>query len=90
MSGQSKYRDMWANYCKDINGIIFVIDSADKLRFAVVQNELDELMKQTDIKNRPVPIVFFANKMDLPESVSPNELVDILELGNFTDRSWNI
>ncbi len=45
MSGQSKYRDMWANYCKDINGIIFVIDSADKLRFAVVQNELDELMK---------------------------------------------
>jgi ADP-ribosylation factor-like protein 6 len=33
MSGQNKYRDMWSDYCKNVDGIIFVIDSVDKLRF---------------------------------------------------------
>jgi len=29
MSGQSKYREMWQDYCKGVDGIIFVIDSAE-------------------------------------------------------------
>jgi len=32
MSGQSKYREMWNSYCKEIEGIIFLIDSSDTLR----------------------------------------------------------
>ena len=44
MSGQTRFREMWANYCKDVDGVIFVIDSADKLRFAIVSNELEALL----------------------------------------------
>jgi ADP-ribosylation factor-like protein 6 len=66
MSGQSRYRELWQNYTKNVDGIIFVIDSSDTLRFAVVESELKELLNQSDIKNKAQPILFFANKSDLP------------------------
>lgn len=32
MAGGSRYRNMWQNYYKDAEGVVFVIDSADALR----------------------------------------------------------
>ncbi len=32
------------------------------------------------ILKKKAPIVFFANKMDLPNSATPNKFVDLLEL----------
>lgn len=90
MSGQGKYRDMWAEYCKGIDGIIFVIDSADKLRFAVAKAELNDLLQLVDVKKKLAPILFFANKMDMPGSQGPNEFVELLELSKMTDRNWQI
>jgi len=40
MSGQSKYRSLWEQYYSDVEAIIWVIDSTDKIRAAVVQDEL--------------------------------------------------
>jgi hypothetical protein len=37
-------------YCADVDGIIFVIDSSDKLRLAIVQDELQTLMEENIIK----------------------------------------
>ncbi len=75
MSGQSKYRQLWEQYYDEsevtkvlfifIQAIIFVIDSADKLRIKVAKNELDNLLDHPSIKKRKIPILFFANKMDL-------------------------
>lgn len=36
----------------------------------VVKDELDILIKHPDIQNRRVPILFFANKIDCPDSLS--------------------
>lgn len=36
---------MWNNYCKSIEGIIFVVDSSDSLRVSVAANELDILLE---------------------------------------------
>lgn len=38
MSGDSKYRDLWVNYSAKIDGIIFVVDSADRMRLHVSQS----------------------------------------------------
>lgn len=38
MSGDSKYRDMWINYSAKIDGIIFVVDSSDRMRLHVSQS----------------------------------------------------
>lgn len=44
MSGQGRYRNLWEHYYKETHAIIFVIDSADKLRMAVAKDELDHLL----------------------------------------------
>lgn len=36
----------------------------------VVKDELDILVKHPDIQNRRIPILFFANKIDCPDSLS--------------------
>jgi ADP-ribosylation factor-like protein 6 len=44
MSGQSKYRSLWEQYYEESEAIIFVVDSADKLRIKVARNELENLL----------------------------------------------
>jgi len=44
MSGAAKYRSLWKECLDQVQGIIFVIDSADDMRFSVVQSELMELL----------------------------------------------
>lgn len=43
-------------------GIIFVIDSSDKLRLVVAKDELKELLAHEDVKASHCPILFYANK----------------------------
>ena len=62
MSGQSKYRDLWAQYYDQSEAIIFVIDSTDEFRIQIAKNELDELLQNKGLIERDVPILFFANK----------------------------
>lgn len=44
MSGQSKYRDLWEKHYNAIEAIIYVVDSADELRFGVAENELEDIL----------------------------------------------
>lgn len=81
---------MWNNYCRDIEGIVFVLDASDSLRLQVAANELEIILEQTDIKNRPVPILFLANKTDLPGALSPVEVKEMLRLAVITDRKWEV
>lgn len=70
MSGHGRYRDLWEHYYKDCHGIIFVIDSSDRLRLVVVKEELDLLLQHPDVSPKKIPILFFANKMDCKEALS--------------------
>jgi hypothetical protein len=61
-----------------------VIDAADKLRVKVARNELENLLDHPSIpslllicvgiKKRSVPILFFANKMDLGIAMTEQEV----------------
>ena len=44
----------------------------------------------TDIAKRSIPILFFANKCDLPKALTPAQISEILELSKLQDRPWNI
>ena len=37
-----------------------------------------------------VPIIFFANKKDLPTALSPAEIAQALRLEDIKDRAWQI
>lgn len=90
MSGQERYRDLWEHYYKDCNGIIFVIDSSDTLRLVVVKEELDLLLQHPDVANKKIPILFFANKMDLRDSLSSVKIASGLNLDKIMDKPWHI
>lgn len=90
MSGQGRYRNLWEHYYRDCQGIIFVIDSSDKIRMAVVKDELSELMQHQDIRGRRVPILFFANKSDFRDALSSVKCSTLLCLDTIRDNPWNI
>lgn len=90
MSGQSRYRSLWEQYYARVDAIIFVIDSSDRIRMCVAKNELEELLRHPDLIGRPVPLVFFANKMDTAGALTPLECGQQLELERISDRPWHI
>ncbi|ESO88897.1 hypothetical protein LOTGIDRAFT_204362 [Lottia gigantea] len=90
MSGQGRYRNLWEHYYRECHGIIFVVDSSDKLRMVVAKDELDQLLSHQDIKNRRIPILFFANKMDLRDSVSSVKCSSLMGLELIRDKAWHI
>jgi ADP-ribosylation factor-like protein 6 len=63
MSGQGRYRSLWEHYYADVQAIIYVLDSTDRLRMCVAREELDQLLLNEDIKRLRPPILFFANKV---------------------------
>jgi ADP-ribosylation factor-like protein 6 len=80
MSGQSRYRNLWEHYYRECDAILFVVDSADKMRFVVAQEELQDMLSHPELKNKGAPVLVFANKCDLKGGLNPSELRKELEL----------
>lgn len=89
MSGQGRYRNLWSHHYKDVDGIIFVIDSSDTLRMVVAKDELFTMINHEYLRNKKVPILFLANKVDLTDSISVSKIRQILSLDTLT-CPWNI
>jgi len=90
MSGQSRYRTLWGNYYRTTNGIIFVIDSSDKARILIAREEVQQLLAHPDISSRNIPILFFANKMDIRDALSDVGVSSALGLDGIVNKSWHI
>jgi len=90
MSGQGRYRNLWEHYYKECQGIIFCIDSTDKIRLVVAKDELETMLEHADIRSKGIPLLFFANKMDRPQAISAVDCVTSLELDKITDHPWHI
>ncbi|XP_058456169.1 ADP-ribosylation factor-like protein 6 [Malaya genurostris] len=90
MSGATRYRSLWEHHFKSCQGIVFVIDSSDRMRLVVVKDELEILIQHPDIANRRVPILFFANKMDCADALSSVKIAAGLGLEKIKDKPWHI
>ncbi|XP_029695895.1 ADP-ribosylation factor-like protein 6 isoform X2 [Takifugu rubripes] len=90
MSGQSRYRNLWEHYFKETHAVIFVVDSSDKLRMVVAKEELDILLSHEDIRCRKMPVLFFANKMDLQDAMTSAKVSQMLCLESIQDKPWHI
>ncbi|XP_018333603.1 ADP-ribosylation factor-like protein 6 [Agrilus planipennis] len=90
MSGHGRYRDLWEHYYEDCHGIIFVIDSTDTFRLIVVKDELDTLLQHPHIRNKKIPLLFFANKIDCPNALSSVKIAASLGLERIMDKPWHI
>eukprot|EP00658_Telonema_sp_P-2_P054640 TRINITY_DN43471_c0_g2_i1.p1 TRINITY_DN43471_c0_g2~~TRINITY_DN43471_c0_g2_i1.p1 ORF type:complete len:175 (-),score=35.62 TRINITY_DN43471_c0_g2_i1:308-832(-) len=88
MSGQSRYRSLWEHYYEEAQGIIFVVDSTDLFRMKVVSDELGLLLAHAGTHRKPV--LFYANKADLPSAASTEDVFVALGLDKIAGRSIQI
>lgn len=56
----------------------------------VAKEELDTLLNHQDICSRRIPVLFFANKMDLKDAMSSVRVSQLLCLDNIKDKPWHI
>ena len=64
MSGVDTHRDLWEMHYKDIDGVIFVVDAADAMRYNTAAYEFATLINHKDVKPRKIPVLVFLNKID--------------------------
>ncbi|KAK9889069.1 hypothetical protein WA026_004341 [Henosepilachna vigintioctopunctata] len=88
VGGQNKIRKLWRHYYQNTDGLIFVIDSSDKDRFAEASTELHNILEDDYLKD--ATLLVFANKQDLPSAMSAAELTDKLGLNQLSNRAWYI
>mmetsp|Transcript_81122 Transcript_81122/g.143020 ORF Transcript_81122/g.143020 Transcript_81122/m.143020 type:complete len:188 (-) Transcript_81122:1667-2230(-) len=87
VGGQDKLRRLWRHYFENIDALIFVVDTNDKERICIAQEELHRLMAEPALAE--ATLLVFANKQDLPAALSVSECVQKLQLPKLKDRVWS-
>ncbi|TMW57393.1 hypothetical protein Poli38472_003318 [Pythium oligandrum] len=90
VGGQQTIRSYWRNYFEQTDGLVWVVDSADRRRLEDCKQELKKLLAQEKLAG--ATLLIFANKQDLPGALSASEIADVLDLRSeqFSTRHWNI
>ena len=70
------------------DAVIFVVDSADAARIELARDELNSMLGHAELNNAQVLV--FANKQDLPDEISVNDVAKGLGLNKLHNRSWHI
>jgi ADP-ribosylation factor-like protein 2 len=88
VGGQKSLRAFWRNYFESTDGLIFVVDSSDKLRLNDCKTELKNLL--TEERLMGATLLVFANKQDLMGSLKCEDIKNLLELESITTHHWKI
>jgi ADP-ribosylation factor-like protein 2 len=88
IGGQTTIRSYWRNYFEETDGVIWVVDSSDKLRLKDCKEELHNLLKQDKLAG--ATLIVLCNKQDISGALKVEEIKNILELDSITTRHWKI
>ena len=88
VGGQTTIRSYWRNYFEQTDGLIWVVDSTDKMRLEDCKKELQSLLKQEKLVG--ATLLIFCNKQDIEGALTGNEIKKFLELENMETRHWGI
>jgi ADP-ribosylation factor protein 1 len=92
VGGQEKVRPLWRHYYQNTQGVVFVVDSNDRERVDLAAEELG-MMLSDDHLGRDVCLLVVANKQDLPNCMSVNDVTHMLGLhhmASLQDRKWHV
>ena len=88
VGGQKSLRSYWRNYFETTDGLIWVVDSADKRRLEDCRKELQSLLQEERLLG--ATLLVFANKQDLQGALTVEEIKNTLELDNIKTHHWQI
>jgi ADP-ribosylation factor-like protein 8 len=75
---------MWERYCRDVNAIVFIVDSADPDALPIAKDELHLLLEKPILQG--IPLLVLGNKSDLENKLSVDELIERLDLKSVGHR----
>ena len=79
---------MWRHYHTGTKALIFVIDSQDRDRIHEARVELHRILTARELQD--AILLVFANKQDLDQSMTVDEVRERLQLDKFTNRVWTV
>ncbi|TPX32866.1 hypothetical protein SmJEL517_g04055 [Synchytrium microbalum] len=89
VGGQKSIRSYWRNYFEKTDGLVWVVDSADrKERLDDCRRELSALLLEERLAG--ASLLIFANKQDLPGSLSVDQIREALQLDSIQTHHWHI
>lgn len=77
VGGQKSLRSYWRNYFESTDGLVWVVDSADRMRLDACREELNILLLEERLAG--ATLLVLANKQDLPGALSAQEIKDVSE-----------
>lgn len=84
LGGHESARKVWNDYFPAVDGIIFLVDSADKKRFDEAAEELEKICSMESISK--LPIVVLGNKVDMDGAVKEYELRQALNFDSIKQK----
>merc|ERR1711920_750520 len=78
LGGHETARRIWKDYFAALDGVVFLMDAADRTRFQEARDELHRLLEEPSLAD--VPFVVLGNKIDIPVAASEDELRQSLQL----------
>lgn len=75
VGGQKSLRSYWRNYFESTDGLVWVVDSADRMRLDACREELNVLLLEERLAG--ATLLVLANKQDLPGALSAQEIKDV-------------
>ncbi|EGD81653.1 ADP-ribosylation factor family protein [Salpingoeca rosetta] len=84
IGGQPRFRSMWERYCRGVQVILYMVDSADTEKLEASKQELKSLLEKPHLAG--IPVLVLGNKNDLPKALQADELIQALGLKDIQDR----
>ena len=84
IGGQPRFRSMWERYCRGVNAIVFVFDSADVDKLESAKTELHNLLQKPLLAG--IPLLVVGNKNDLPNALTIEQVIEKMDLKSITNR----
>jgi len=88
VGGQKSLRSYWRNYFESTDGLVWVVDSADKMRLEQCKHEMSVLLEEERLAG--ATLLILANKQDLPGALSSQEIKTILDLDSIKTHHWSV
>lgn len=88
MGGQKTLRSYWRNYFEQTDGLVWVLDSADRRRLQDTAEELARLLQEERLLG--ASLLVLANKQDLAGALGVAEIERALGLQELGRRRWHL